>query len=72
MKHLGYMAVDQYGAVEHLGDTARPPRAQLLDKLGAKHADKVYVDPDAKHIGYIVNKRWFTIYNVCAWEGGQA
>ena len=39
MKHLGYMAVDQYGAVEHLGDTER--RA-IEDRIGIFQAVELY------------------------------
>jgi hypothetical protein len=64
-------AIDQYGSVVHLGDTTYPRKA-LLAKLYAKHAEKIYVDKTngtVAHIGYIVQGRWFTLYNVTQWEG---
>ena len=64
-------AVDQYGERICLGITKNPRKA-LLDKLGAKHADKVYggrKDEKIKHIGYYVRGRWFQLYNVTEWEG---
>ena len=69
---LGYMALGHYGTTVHLNNPDKPPRGQLLAKLGATHATKVYVDSsDGKshHVGYIVNNEWFTIYEVHGWEG---
>ena len=67
------MARDQYGDCEH-GLDARHPRADLLKRLGSKQAGKVYVDRggEAKHIGYVIGKRWFTFYRVTAWEGAES
>jgi hypothetical protein len=67
---LGYMARDQYGATIHLPDVKHPRKA-LLDKLGLKHADKVMVDCKSgppKHIGYVIGRRWFTLYTVHEWS----
>ena len=69
---LGYMAIGHFGTTIHMNNPDKPPRKQLLDKLGATHATKMYVDSsDGKthHVGYIVNNEWFTIYEVHGWEG---
>ena len=59
-----FMAVDQYGATYH-GLTH--PRRDLLDRLDAKHADKMYVDAlsgECVHIGYVIKGLWLTVYKV--------
>ena len=69
---LGYMATDQYGETYHIGDN--PPRQWLLDRLGRKHADKMYCDTKSgktRHIGYVIACRWLTIYRVCCWKGAS-
>jgi hypothetical protein len=69
---IGYMAIGHYGTTLHLNNPGKSPRKQLLDKLGATHAKKMYIDTKdgtPKHIGYIVNREWFNIYEVHRWEG---
>ncbi len=66
MRQLGFMAVDQYNQTYHIGNN--PPRKWLLNYFGYQHADKMYQDPDAKHIGYIIAGLWLTIYRICAWK----
>ena len=69
---LGYMAVGNRGTTVHLTDADKHPRGQLLAKLFAGHADKMYVDGkdgEAKHVGYIVRGEWFTVYEVHEWAG---
>ena len=64
MARTYYMARDQHGETIHGLVT---PRKDLLERLGRKHADKMYVDTkDGRtlHIGYIVGHQWFTIYKV--------
>lgn len=42
-------------------------RKKLLEKIGAKRADKMYVDgTDGKiyHIGYVIKGYWLTLYEV--------
>jgi len=74
MTHLGYMARDQYGQTVHLPG-AKHPRKALLAKLGARRAERMYVDgPDgtSRHIGYVVGGmkgQWFTLYTVQEWTG---
>ena len=71
---LGFLAIDQYGEDIRLLEPENP-RKQLLEKLGRQHADKMYCDlkaGGARHTGYIVAGRWFTLYTVCAWNGGKA
>lgn len=60
-----YHAVDQYGDV--VAYRAEDPRVGLLEELGATRAQNMYVDgKDGKayHIGYIVKKRWFSIFKL--------
>ena len=71
-KKLGYMAVGNYGTKLQLTDANKHPRGQLLKKLGASHAAKMYIDTKdggPKHVGYIIGGEWFNIYEVHAWEG---
>ena len=51
------------------------PRKELLERLGATHAEKMYTDTadgESKHIGYIVGGEWFTIFEVHEWDGVTA
>lgn len=67
---LGFMARDQYGQEIHLPG-CQHPRKELMVKLGARHASKMYVDTKSggsKHIGYIIGGRWFTLYTVGEWS----
>ena len=62
-------AIDQYGT--RLVLEGSHPRKELLDELGACHADKMYVDKtDGRtvHIGYIVRGSWWRFYTVEPWE----
>ena len=64
-----YIGIDQYG---NIYPNLEFPRKSLLEKLGRKSAQKMYVDgPDGetKHIGYVVAGRWVTIYKITPWEG---
>lgn len=51
------------------GDTIALPgkhlRAELLKKLGRKHAEKIYADRkdgDPVHVGYVIASQWWTFY----------
>lgn len=58
------MAIDQYGQAYH---GLERPRRDLLNKLGYKHADKMYVDSkdgNTYHTGYIIGGLWLDIYKV--------
>lgn len=59
---LGFLGVDQYGGKYLLTDP-RFPRKQLLNKLSAKSAKKIYID-NGKHNGYIVRGLWVVLYRV--------
>lgn len=76
MTKLGYLALNkQTGEKLVLSKLNQSPRAQLLDKLSRKHADKMYVDREdgsAKHIGWIVARGWWRIYTISDWEGKTA
>jgi hypothetical protein len=72
MANESLMAIDQYGQTYH--GIGPHPRKRLLEILGAKHADKMYVDgKDGKaiHIGYIIRGLWLTIYKVEPWNGNN-
>lgn len=59
-----YMAIDQYGNTEH---GLRHPRKDLMQRCGTSHAQKMFIDrKDAPpiQIGYVVGRRWFTVYEV--------
>tara|TARA_Y100000034_G_scaffold74318_1_gene89434 strand:- start:16560 stop:16766 length:207 start_codon:yes stop_codon:yes gene_type:complete len=65
MKLLGYMGTDQYGNTYHL--KPKFPRKQLMEKLGYKFAEKIYVDNtdgNSKHCGYRIGDHWITLYRV--------
>lgn len=65
---LGYMGLDQYGNHYKID---KNPRKELLEQLGYKHADKVYVDTkdgNTKHIGYVIGGRRITVYEVHEWS----
>lgn len=64
-EHRDYMGIDQHGTTYH--DLGPHPRKGLLEKLGSKHASKMYVDKKdgtSVHIGYIVRGLWVTVYEV--------
>lgn len=63
-----YMAIDQYGHTHH-GLTH--PRKDLCERLGSKHADKMYTefkDGSSKHTGYVIAGLWLTVYTVSPWK----
>ena len=71
MKLLGFMARNQFGHTLHLTDP-KHPRAQLIAKAPSGKVSKMYVDLKAggsAHIGYVIGRDWWTIYEVHAWEG---
>lgn len=60
-----FMAIDQYGETYHA--LGRNPRKALLERLGRKHASKMYQDlkdGSTAHIGYIIAGLWLTLYRV--------
>jgi hypothetical protein len=60
-----HMAVDQHGQYEH--NLGPYPRAELLRRMGRKHANKMYVDlqsGESKHVGWVIAGRWFTVLRV--------
>ena len=61
------LAIDQYG--ERVWLDEQHPRKDLLKKLRATKASKIYVDKKdggTAFVGYVVNRRWFTFYR--PWE----
>lgn len=71
---IGYLARNQYGQDLHLTETEHP-RKQLLAKTGGKHVKKMFADTKSgttKHIGYVVNGKWWTLYEVHEWTGATS
>jgi len=63
------MGIDQYGTEFH--DLGEYPRKSLLNRLGRKRAEKMYVDDadsNPKHIGYIIAGHWIRLYRVEEWS----
>lgn len=66
---IGFMAIDQYGNIYHIGDN--PPRKWLLSHLGRSHADKMYRDTKSgktRHVGYIIAGLWLEVFAVHTWK----
>jgi hypothetical protein len=66
-----YMAIDQYGQTFlHLTH----PRTELCQRLGRRHANKMYIDTidgRTKHIGYVIGGLWLTLYEMRPYEQFQ-
>lgn len=59
-----YMAIDQYGQTFH---SLTHPRRDLCERIGCKHADKMFVDLKAGgslHTGYVIAGHWLSVYEV--------
>jgi hypothetical protein len=61
-----FIAVNQYGTTLY---GLASPRADLLRKVGATKAKKMYIDHKGKtlHVGYVIRDEWWTIYEVIPW-----
>lgn len=58
------MAINQWGEIYH---NLKHPRKDLCERLGCKHADKMYVDGEdgePECVGYIISGEWLTVYRV--------
>ncbi len=65
------MGIDQYGEIYH--DLGKYLRKELLERLGYKKADKMYVDKkdgSTVHCGYVIGRNWINFYKVKPFEGG--
>jgi len=63
------MAIDQYGTTYH--DLGKHPRKELLDRLGASNAQRMFVDTksgETKHVGYVIRDQWLRLYRVTEWK----
>jgi hypothetical protein len=59
------MGIDQYG--QHYDDLGKYPRKALIEKIGYRKAEKMYIDKKdgtTVHIGYIIGGLWITLYRV--------
>ena len=69
---LGYLGIDQYGQRFKID---KHPRKELLDYLGYKSAQKMFVDTKSgasKHVGYVIGGHWITVYEVHEWVGNHS
>lgn len=57
-----YMAMDQYGNTYH--DIGPHPRQWLLDHFCRQRAQKMYRDPNARHVGWIIAGHWLEVFRV--------
>jgi hypothetical protein len=67
-KQLGFIGFDQYGNHYHID---KHPRKELLEKLGATRASKMYCDTKdgrTAHIGYVIKDCWISVYRVHAFH----
>lgn len=67
---LTHMAQDQWGNTYH--NLGAHPRKALLERIGAKRADKMYCDTlegKTNHVGWIIRGHWLTVYRVTPMEG---
>ena len=65
------MAINQHGVALH-GLSGKFPRKDLLSRLGAHRAEKIFEDgPDGNptHVGYIVHGSWWIFYTPIPWAG---
>ena len=60
---LGWLAVDQHGETHRLTEPKNPLN-QLLAAVDRKSAQKMYVDPNARHVGWIIGRQWFEVFEV--------
>ena len=61
---MKYIAINQHGHTYH---GLEHPRKDLLERLGRKHANRMYVGSESgevKHIGYVIRGEWLTVYKV--------
>lgn len=69
-----YMAVDQHGRTFH--NLGPHPRKELMERVGCKHATKMYVDrieagtgvQHTYHCGWVLAGLWLTVYEVVPME----
>jgi len=68
-REMAFMAIDQWGNTHH---DLKHPRKDLMEFAGVKSASKMYVDTkDGKshHVGYVVGKFQFRLYEVTPFRG---
>lgn len=67
-KVVGYIGIDQYNNHYHI---KHHPRKELLEQLGATHADKMYVDlkgGGSREKGYVISGLWISVYTISNWR----
>ncbi len=65
---LGYLGIDQYGTKYTI---KKYPRKELMDMMGVKYANKMYVDLKSggtAHQGYVIGDLWIDVYEVHKWN----
>ena len=60
---LGFMARNAQTG-ETFALKSKYPRKELLEMFGYAKASKMYCDPDARHVGWIIGPHWFDVYRV--------
>jgi len=68
---LGYIGIDQDGNHYNI---KRHPRKELLEQLGATHADKMYTDlksGGSREIGYVIAGQWINVYQIHNWKEAE-
>lgn len=59
-----YIAIDQYGQT---WENLEHPRKDLMEKIGCRHAEKMYIDGDngkRYHVGYVIGGLWLNVYEI--------
>ena len=65
---MNFIAHDQYG---NWYPIEKYPRKELLETLGYKKADKMYIDlkdGGIRHQGYVIGNHWITVLKVNVWK----
>ena len=60
------LAVDQYGQKYLL--RGLHPRKELIEKIGARSAQKMYRENPDRHVGYIVQGQWLELFECRPWK----
>lgn len=66
-----FIAIDQHD--NHVW-IKKHPRKELLDYMGMRHADRMYMmyiddkEGHSHHIGYVIGGRWFTVHAISDWD----
>ncbi len=65
---LGYVGLNQYGDRYTM---EKYPRKELMEQLGATHAENMYVDLKSgghRQDGYVIKGEWIRVLEVHSWK----